>query len=262
MNLGLKGKVAAVTGARKGIGRAIALALASEGVDLAISSRDKEGLQKTADQIAKQTGVRVVPIAGDLSKKQDQESFIKQAAQAFQRIDILVNNAGSAHIGDLLSASDEAWEHHLNLKLLGYIRLTRAVIPWMQKQGGGVVLNIVGGYGKEPDGYAVVPGVINAGLLNLTRAVASRHASEKIRVLSINPAVTQTDLMEEMAKQVAATMGITQEKVKELMVRSSPMGRVGKPEDVASLVVFLASDAASFMTGISVSVDGGIARGI
>lgn len=262
MELGLRDKVAAVTGARKGIGYAIARALAREGARVSICSRDREELVKAAERLRKETGAQVTAVQADVSKVPDQKRFVAETLKAHGRIDILVNNAGSGHVGDLLAVSDEVWEHHLNLKLMGYIRLTREVIPHMQKQGGGTIILIAGGYGKEPDGYAVVPGVINAGLLNFTRSAASRFAADRIRVVGINPAVTETDLAEEMAEQVARSMGTTREKVKELTLRSFPLGRVGRPEDVANAVIFLASETAGFITGSSLAVDGGVSRGL
>src|ERR1041385_3228699 len=256
MNTGLQGKVALITGASKGIGKAIALAFATEGVRLGLGARDDRQLKLTADEIQINTHADVIAVKANVTKLNDIHRFVSAAAEKFGRIDILVNNAGGAHIGGILTTADEDWEYHLQLKLLGYIRTAREVIPYM-KQNGGRIINIVGTAAKEPRAVYMVSGVTNAALLNFTKTLSRELEPARILVNSINPGTTDTPLTVETFKAIAALSQKTPEEVRETSIASSPQKRLATPEDIANVAVFLASDAANFINGTSINVDAG-----
>jgi NADP-dependent 3-hydroxy acid dehydrogenase YdfG len=162
MDLKLNGKTALVTGGSAGIGKAIARALASEGVDIALCARRKEPLEAAAAEIARETNRKVVPIPADLTKPSDAENFVKDAHNALARIDILVNNAGSAPGGIIEFLSEEHWAQSLQLKFMGYVRCLKHVLPIMQRQGGGRVVNLIGNDGVKPSYWEIAPGAANA----------------------------------------------------------------------------------------------------
>lgn len=261
MNTGLQGKVALVTGASRGIGKAIAWALASEGVRLALCARDEVLLKHTADEIQAKTRADVIAVKVNTTKLNDIRRFIDTAIRKFNRIDILVNNAGGAKVGGINAISDEEWEYHLQLKVLGYIRITREVIPQMRKNGGGKIINIIGMAGREPDQFFMLPGVTNGALLSFTKALSKELGPDGITVNSVNPGSTDTPLTAETVRSLATFYQLTAEEMERRHTASLPGGRFATPEEVANVVVFLASDAAHYLNGISINVDGGKACG-
>ena len=172
MDLKLKGKTALVTGGSEGIGKGIALALAKEGVDVAICARRKEPLEAAAAEIAKATGRKIVPIAADLRQDKDAKNFVEQGHKALGRVDIMVNNAGSAAGGVIEHLTEDDWEKGLQLKFMGYVRCLRYVLPIMVKQGGGRVVNLIGNDGVKPSYWEICPGAANAAGQNLTLSLA------------------------------------------------------------------------------------------
>ena len=262
MTTGLQGKVALITGASKGIGKAIAYHLASEGVRLAICARNEEQLKLTADEIQMHTHADVIAVKANTTKLNDVRRFVSAAVKKFNRIDILINNAGGAHIGGIAATTDVEWEYHIQMKLLGYIRTAREIIPHMKLSGGGKIINIVGMAAKEPNPLYMVPGVTNAALLNFTKSLSKELENDKIFVNSVNPGTTDTPLTEETFKSLAAVLNKTPEEVRQAAIASSPQGRLATADDVAKVVLFLASDAANFINGISINVDAGKILGL
>jgi NAD(P)-dependent dehydrogenase (short-subunit alcohol dehydrogenase family) len=187
MDLQMNGKTALVTGGSAGIGKAIAFALAREGVDVAICARRKEPLEATASQIARETNRKIVPIPADLTKPADAEAFVKDAHTALGRIDILVNNAGSAPGGVLDFLTEEHWAQSLQLKFMGYVRCLKHVLPIMQKQGRGRVVNLIGNDGVKPSYWEIAPGAANAAGQNLTLALAAQYGRDNISFVVVNP---------------------------------------------------------------------------
>src|SRR6202050_4495186 len=179
MYLAMTGKKAIVTGASEGIGKAITLALAREGVDVAICARRKAPLEATAAEIAKATGRKIIPLTADLTKPADAENFIKKAHAALGRVDILVNNAGSAPGGVLEHLSEDDWTSALQLKFMGYVRCMKHVLPIMQKQGKGRVVNLIGNDGVKVSYWEIAPGAANAAGQNLTKSLASQYGTDK-----------------------------------------------------------------------------------
>lgn len=261
MNTGLHGKVAIVTGASRGIGKAIAFALANEGSRLVLCARGEEQLLKVEEEIKELFHTEVISVKANMTKSNDIKRVVSKAISKFKSVNILVNNAGSAHIGGIFEISDSDIEYHIHLKLMGYIRAARSVIPYMQQQGGGRIINIIGTAGKEPNPIMMLPGITNGALLNFTKSLASELAKYKITVNSVNPGTTLTPLTDETFNKLASLNGKTTEEIFTQLSSSNPLERLANPEDIASAVVFLASESASFISGISINVDGGMIRG-
>jgi NAD(P)-dependent dehydrogenase (short-subunit alcohol dehydrogenase family) len=262
MELGLRGKTAVVTGASKGIGRAIARALADEGVDLAICARTKADIERTAAEVADATSVTVHPFPADLSRAEDVEQFAAFALECLERVDILVNNAGAIPPGTIDSLDDATWHTAYDLKLWGYIRLTKALLPGMRRRGSGVVLNIIGNAGRQPSAGYIAGGAANAALMNFTKGLAADTGPHGIRVNAINPGPIRTERHTTLMAARARAAGISIEEAERESARGIPLGRAGLPEEVAAVAVFLASDAASYVHGAIIPVEGGLTLGV
>ncbi len=257
MDLKLQGKTAVVTGGSEGIGKGIALALAKEGVDLAICARRKEPLEAAAAEIARATGRKIVAIVADLTKTADANNFIDGAAKALGRIDILVNNAGAAAGGTIESLTDEQWEAGLQLKFFGYVRCTRASLPYMLKQGGGRVVNLIGNDGVKPSYWEVCPGAANAAGQNLTMSLAGQYGKHNISFCAVNPGPVRTERWAGLVKAMSRDMKLPYEEADKLAPASIPLGRIAEVEEVANLVAYLCSPLAYFVNGTMIEVDGG-----
>ena len=262
MDLELKEKVALVTGASRGIGRAIARGLAAEGARVALCARDKATLETAAREITRETRAEPFIVAGDLSQLDEVERVARAVHRRFGRIDILVNNAGAIRGGDFLAIPDAQWAGDWSLKLLGYVRMARSVFPLMQAQGGGRIVNVVGAAARNPTGGYLPGGVANAGLVNFTKGLADLGAPHGILVTAVSPAATATERWDGLIAQQAQAAGKTVEHHRAEALAAYPLKRIARPEDVADLVCFLASARASFLTGICITVDGGATRGV
>src|SRR5438552_14162704 len=257
MDLQLNGKTALVTGGSEGIGKGIALALAKEGVDVAICARRKELLEKTAGEIAKETGRKIVAIPADLRKDSDARNFIEQGAKALGRVDIMVNNAGSAAGGVIEHLTEDDWEKGLQLKFMGYVRCLRYVLPVMVKQGGGLVVNLIGNDGVKPSYWEIVPGAANAAGQNLTKSLAGQYGKHNISFVAVNPGPVRTERWDGLVKAMSRDMKIPYEQANQLAPKSIPLGRIAEVEEVANLVAYLASPLAHFVNGSMIEIDGG-----
>src|SRR5581483_9233742 len=209
-------KTALVTGASMGIGKGIALALAREGVDVAICARRKDLLEAAADEIRRATGRKVVAIPADLTKREDAEAFVTRAARELGRVDILVNNAGSAPGGVLETLDDDAWMQGLQLKFMGYVRCLRAALPIMKAQGGGRVLNLIGNDGVKDSYWEIVPGACNAAGQNLTKALAGQYGKHDISFVAVNPGPVRTERWDGLVKAMSRDMGLPYEEADKL----------------------------------------------
>jgi len=262
MNLELTGKVALVTGASKGIGRAIAIGLAAEGARVALAARDARGLDDVAAAAKNAGSADVLSVPADLSGLDGVNRAVSSTLDRFGKIEILVNNAGAIRGGDFLKTPDEQWVGDWNLKLLGYIRMARAVFPPMQRQGGGRIVNVVGAAARNPTATYLPGGVANAGLINFTKGLAEAGAPSKILVNAVSPAATRTSRWDSLMAQQAAAVGKTPAELIAEAEGAYPLGRIATPEDIADVVCFLVSARASFITGICITVDGGATRGV
>lgn len=257
MDLGLKGKSALITGASKGIGAAVARVLAAEGCDLHLCARSEEGLVALRDGIAGRHQVSITLHPMDLSGSDAQA----QLAEACSGIDILVNNAGAIPGGTLDAVDEARWREAWELKVYGYVNLTRALYAAMKARGGGVILNVIGLAGEHPIFEYVAGTTGNAALMGLTKALGGKSVEDGIRVLGVNPGLVSTERMVTMLEGRAESELGDRSRWQEL-AKTLPMGRPATPEEVADLCGFLVSERASYLSGIVVPVDGGkAARG-
>jgi len=228
MDLAMTDKKAIVTGASEGIGKAIAWALAREGVDVAICARRKEPLEAAAAEIAKATGRKIIAITADLTKAADAENFIKHAALG--RIDILVNNAGSAPGGVIEHLSEDDWASALQLKFMGYVRCMKHVMPIMRQQKKGRVVNLIGNDGVKVSYWEIAPGAANAAGQNLTKSLASQYGKDNISFCAVNPGPVRTERWAGLVKAMARDMKLSYEDADKLAPSSIPLGRIAESE--------------------------------
>ena len=262
MDLRLDGQVAFVTGAGKGIGRAVAQSLAAEGCDVVITARTADALERTAKEIADASGRTVLPLAGDMSVTEDVRRCVDATLERFGRIDVLVTCAGSSPGGLLEDLTEDQWMSSLNLKFMGYVRTVRAVIPHMRERGSGSIVLVVGNDGLKPSYWEMTAGVANAADINFASSVAEQYGRYGVRINTVNPGPVNTDRWDTLEKAFARDKGCTQERAHELAVASLPLGRICEPEEVASIVTFLASPQASYINGAHIPVDGAQRKGI
>lgn len=257
MDLGLEGKVALVTGGSKGIGRAAALGFIEEGAHVLICARGKEALEATAQALKARGKGQVVAVPADLTQLGAIAGVVSSCLEHFGRIDILVNNAGSARPGEFLQLPDEAWQEDWGLKFFGYMRMAREVLPHMQRQNRGVIINVIGTGGLRPIAGYMVGGSANAALIHFTKALADEGAKHGVRVVGINPGPILTERLERFLARLGG-----EGKREEVLQKLTPLGRVGTPEEVADLVLFLASARAAFIHGANITIDGGANPGL
>jgi NAD(P)-dependent dehydrogenase (short-subunit alcohol dehydrogenase family) len=261
VDLGIQGRVALVTGGSKGIGRAVAAGLASEGCRVAIVARGRDALRETAEALSAK-GADVLAVPADLTEPDAPRQVVETVVARFGRLEILVNNAGAIRGGDFLTTPAEAWADDWRLKILGYVRMAQAAIPVMRPGRWGRIVNIIGAAARNPATTYMAGGIANAGLINFTRALADLGAPDGILVNAVSPGATATERWERLIAQQAQAMGQSVEAFRAEAARKQPLGRIGQPEDVADLVLFLASERAGFLTGASITVDGGASRGV
>ena len=247
----LRDKVAIVTGAGSGIGAAVARAFAREGATVTITGRRTELLDEVVEEIAA-VGGHALAVRGSVTDERDVQRAVQATLATFGRVDVLVNNAGSlSHAGPLHETSDEIWDAVMDVFLKGVFRFSRAVIPHMQRQGGGSIVNIGSVLGlKAALAFPVHPyAAAKAGVAMLTKTIAVHYAKDGIRCNCVAPALTDTPLIESRLQDAA---------VRRAMEAQYPLGRLGRPDDIAQAVLYLASDDAAWTTGTIVTVDGGI----
>jgi NAD(P)-dependent dehydrogenase (short-subunit alcohol dehydrogenase family) len=254
MDLGLGGKVAIVTGGSKGIGRAVALSLLSEGANVLVCARGQEALDEIVAAAGSAAPGRIAAAAADLTRPEAIEAVVERCRGSFGGVDILVNNAGSTRPGEFLKLKDEAWMEDWSLKFFGYVRMAREVIPIMEQRGGGVIVNVIGTGALRPAAGFMIGGAVNAALNHFTKALADEGAKHGVRVVGVNPGPIMTERLLHFLPS-----GEDRDRA---MRRSTPLGRAGRPEEVADLVAFLASSRAAFIHGANVTIDGGANTGL
>lgn len=244
----LTGKVAIVTGASRGIGKAIAEGLADFGAKVVISSRKLEGITQTAQEL-RAKGYEVHPVAAHSGKIEDIKKLVSETVEKYGRIDILVNNAGTnPHFGPAITADEKVWDKIFEVNLRGPFFLCKEVVPVMEKGGGGSIINVASTAGIRPGFGLGIYSISKAGLIMMTRVLASELGGLGIRVNAVAPGVIRTKMSEVLVN--------TEEILREIE-KSVAMHRVGEPEDVVGAVIFLASDASRYITGQTIIVDGG-----
>jgi 3-oxoacyl-[acyl-carrier protein] reductase len=262
MQLGLEGKVAMVAGASRGLGFAVARALAAEGVTVSISSRDAESIVAAGARIARETGRAVLAMAVDVRSGEAIERWFRATVERFGGIDLLYPNAGGPPAGTVLKFDDAAWQNAFELLLLSAIRMVRLAVPSMAARGGGAIVLPTSSAVKEPILNLSLSTVMRTSVSALSKTLALELAPQKIRVNQLIPGRIHTDRVEEIDGDNAKKAGISIEEQRKRMSATIPMGRYGDPDGFAAAAVFLFSDAASYITGATLQVDGGLIRGI
>ena len=262
MDLGLEGKVALVTAASKGLGRAIATELASEGARVVISSRDEETLSLTASEIRQETGAEVGHRACDLTVKSQIDALILHATDRFGGIDVLVNNTGGPPTGNFGDLDDAAWTLAFEQIILSLVRCVRGVIPSMRERGGGRIVNVASSSIKQPIDNLLLSNTFRAGLNGLAKSLSLELASDNILVNTLGPGRILTGRTESVDAGQAESRGVSVEEVRDQFAAQIPLGRYGTPEEFARVATFLASPANSYVTGQAVLVDGGMVRAL
>jgi 3-oxoacyl-[acyl-carrier protein] reductase len=255
MDLNLSGNVAIVTGASRGIGRAIAEALAAEGMRLVLAARSRELLDELAKSLPRECLVQAV----DLRDPATPAAVVSATIKHFGQLDLLVNNAGATQRGDFLKLADEAWADGFALKFFGAMRCCRAAWPHLVERKGAIV-NIVGIGGRTGSAEFSIGGSVNAAVLNLTKCLADRGVAEGVRVNAINPGSIATDRLQTRVKSLAAERGTDPAAASREMAQAMRIERFGEPAEIASVVAFLASGQAAYLNGASIDVDGGATR--
>ena len=262
MDLGLQNKVAIITGGSMGIGKASALALAQEGADVAICARGVEVLEEAGSEIRSSTGRKVLTVRADVTIPENIKKLVGSTVSELGGVDILVNNAVNSVGAPFMDLSDEAWLNHINVKVMGYVRCAREVIPHMRRRGGGRIINIGGLAARVAGLQTSTSGVTNSAVSNLSKHLADQVADDGILVNCIHPGATRTPRLATILEDRARDANISSEEVERHEAANIPIGRMVKPEEIASMVLFLVSDKASSITGQTIAVDGGGARGI
>lgn len=262
MDLGLQGKVAIVTGASEGLGYSTAKLLLEEGASVAICSRRPNAIESSAAQLRADTGGEVIGIAADMSSLDDIVGFVAEVDRHFGRIDILVNNAGASIFAGFFDIPDEAWMADITLKLIGYVRMCREVIPVMKRNGGGRIVNVAGNAGKQPLVYHMPGAAANAGILNMTKSLSEQVAKDGVIINAVAPGPIETARMRKNFDRLMIDWDCTLEEARTRFAKDLPLAYIPGPDEVAQSIVFLCSAKAAYITGASLTIDGGITKGI
>lgn len=262
MNLNLQGKIALVTGASQGLGFATALQLAREGSRVAINSRDEIKLQKAANRIENETGQPVLVIPGDVIKPEVASQLTEKTISKLGGLDILICNAGGPPPGLFESFDDAVWQAAVELSFLSQVRLIRAALPALKRSSSASILTVTSMSVKQPLANLILSNSIRAATVGLTKSLANELGPSGIRVNSILPGWTETERVNQLLNARAQANGTTPEVELTKIVKESPLGRMGTPQEFANAAVFLVSPAASYITGVMLAVDGGMIKGV
>jgi 3-oxoacyl-[acyl-carrier protein] reductase len=262
MDLGLKGKIAMVGGASKGLGYAVARALAGEGAHVSIASRDAGAIRRAAETIGRDTGVTTVAVAADLRKAEAVTEWHARTIEQFGGVDLLFANTGGPPTGTALSFDDAAWQNAFELLLLSVVRSVRLVVPSMRSRGGGAILIGTSSSVKEPISNLALSNVLRSGVTSLAKTLSLELAPDKIRVNTLIPGRIATDRLQELDEINAKKSGIPVDEQRKRALGTVPLGRYGQPDEFGRVGAFLLSDAAAYVTGAAVQVDGGMIKGL
>ena len=258
MDMGIKGRAAIVTGGSRGIGRETARRFLEEGARVMICGRNAETLERTHAELAGATGGEIHATVADMTKEADIARLVDAAKQRFGTVDILVNNAGQMYSGRFAVMNDAGLKEQLETKLFGFLRAIRLVHPLMKAQRWGRIVNLIGGAGKEPDPYMFGSGITNSALLNITKSLSTEFGEDGVLVNAVCPGWVDTNLWQRNAQGLAAELKApSAEDARRLAARKNSLNRFGKPEELANAIVFLCSERASYITGVSLNLDGG-----
>ena len=262
MDLGLRGKIALVAASSKGLGRAVAEELAAEGAHLVMCARGKDTLEQTAESIRRNTGVKVIAVAADVSDPNDAARVVKAAFDELGKVDILVTNSGGPPSGLFESLTSEMWDAATRLLLKSAVELTRAVLPGMKERRWGRILNVTSIAAKQPIEGLMLSNSLRAAVIGFARTLATEVAPFGVTVNNLLPGYTRTDRVQELAWAAGGKTGGSSTDIVAKWEKEIPMGRLGEPREFAALAAFLASERASYITGSSIAVDGGWIRSL
>jgi len=262
MDLGLKDRVAMVAASSEGLGRAVALGLAREGAKLAICARTEARLASAAEEIGRSTGVEVLARPVDVTKHEEVEGFVRESAERFGRVDICVTNAGGPPAKPFAATTLDDWQAGINLNFLSAVYFAHEVLPLMKRQKWGRFITITSVSVKQPLDGLILSNAVRAAVSGLVKSLSNEYARDGVLVNNVCPGCMLTARMDNLATELAAAEGIPAERVRERWASQTPMGRLGAPEEFANVVVFLASERASYITGASIAVDGGFVKGV
>jgi len=262
MHLGLSGKVAMVAGASRGLGFAVARNLAAEGALVSMSSRDAEAISAAAQRIQKETGGTVLAVACDVQSSSDISHWHQATLDRFEGIDLLYTNSGGPPPGATLSFDDAAWQRAFDLLLMSAVRTIRLAVPSMVMRGGGAIVLPTSSSIKEPIANLALSNILRGAVSSLAKTLAIELAGKRIRVNQLVPGRVDTDRVRELDEAGSKRLGISIEEQQKRMAAAIPMGRYGEPHEFANAAVFLLSEAASYITGATLQVDGGQIRSV
>ena len=262
MNLNLKNKNAIVCASSQGLGKAAAMDLAMEGVNLAICSRDQKKIDRAKKEILMKTdqNIKILSLEVNLDSPEDINAFYKEVESNLGSVDILVNNTGGPPPSSFDQISDEDWLNAFNSTMMSSVRLSRAVIPHMKENNWGRIINISSVSVKTPVNGLFLSNSLRMGVLGWAKALADELAVYGVTVNTVCPGYTRTERVEAILESQSSSSGLSKEELEKTIAGNIPMKRVGEPEDLAGLITFLASEKANYMTGLAVQVDGGSAR--
>jgi 3-oxoacyl-[acyl-carrier protein] reductase len=262
MDLGLKQKVAIVAASSKGMGKATAMGLAAEGARVTMLARNQAGLTEAAEEVRRRFQADVLAVPADVTRHDDIKRVVQETVARWGTVDILVNNAGGPPAGDFDDMDDARWQAAFELNLLSTIRFVRAVLPHMRRAGGGAIVNLQSTSVKVPLPGLTLSNAIRPGVIGLAKSLSVELAKDNIRVNNVLPGAIMTDRLRQVMAARAQAAGKSFDEIRKSREAEIPLGRIGDPEDVASTIVFLVSDRARYVTGVTVQVDGGLIRSI
>lgn len=258
MDLGLRGKRALVLAASRGLGFASAMGLAREGVDLVICSRDPGRIERAAEQIRQETGVQVHSQSADVSQPETMQALVDTCVDRLGGLEIAIHNAGGPPAGGFETIQIDQWQEAIPQNLLSFVYLVKAVVPEMRQAGYGRILAITSSSIKQPIPNLVLSNALRTGVLGLAKTLSKELGPDGILVNVIAPGRILTERTQELDRAVAERSGLTPEDVQQQTIAKIPLGRLGHPHELANLITFLSSEAASYITGTAIQVDGGL----
>ena len=262
MDLGLKDRVALVAASSTGLGKAIALGLAREGAKLALCARTQSTLEAAADEIRRETGADVLARAIDVTVHEQVRAFVAEIAAHFGRLDICVANAGGPPSKSFAETTVEDWHKAAELNLMSTVYLAKETLPLMQHRRWGRFIAVTSVTVKQPLDGLILSNAVRAGVLGLIKSLANEYGPHNVLVNNVCPGFTATARLNELAEALAAKGGVSPREIEQRWANQAPLGRVGQPEEFANLVGFLAAERASYITGTSIAVDGGMVKGL
>jgi 3-oxoacyl-[acyl-carrier protein] reductase len=262
MDMGLKDRAAIVAASSQGLGKAVALGLAREGAKLAICSRSESKINQAADEIRQATGVEVLARPVDVTVYDQVREFVAETQQRFGRVDICVTNAGGPPAKPFSETTVEDWQSGVNLNLMSTLYFVREVLPLMQKRKWGRIITITSSSVKQPIDNLVLSNSVRSAVSGLMKTLSNEYGKDNILVTNACPGYTLTSRLDDLSSKLAKAEGVDPKEIQDRWARQVPLGRLGQPEEFANMVVFLASERASYITGVSVAIDGGFVRGI